>query len=46
MGSSAAGTLQHLAFNVDSLEDLVGMRDRIRSHGINVIGPIDHGMCH
>lgn len=45
-GSSAAGTLQHLAFNVDSLEDLVGMRDRIRSHGINVIGPIDHGMCH
>ena len=21
------------------------MRDRIRSHGVNVIGPIDHGMC-
>ena len=31
LGSSAAGTLQHLAFNVDSLEDLVGMRDRIRT---------------
>lgn len=44
-GTSAAGTLQHLAFNVDSLADLVGIRDRIRSHGINVIGPIDHGMC-
>lgn len=42
---SAAGTLQHLAFGVDSEEDLLAMRDRIRSHGVNVIGPIDHGMC-
>jgi catechol 2,3-dioxygenase-like lactoylglutathione lyase family enzyme len=43
--ASAAGTLQHLAFNVDTDADLVAMRDRIRSHGVNVIGPIDHGMC-
>ncbi|MDZ4775778.1 MAG: VOC family protein [Alphaproteobacteria bacterium] len=42
---SAAGTLQHLAFNVDSEADLVAMRDRIRSHGVPVMGPIDHGMC-
>jgi len=42
---SAPGTLQHLAFRADSLEGLIGMRDRIRSHGVNVIGPIDHGMC-
>ncbi|HPA38522.1 MAG TPA: VOC family protein [Phenylobacterium sp.] len=42
---SAAGTLQHVAFRVDTPEQLVAMRDRIRSHGINVIGPIDHGMC-
>jgi catechol 2,3-dioxygenase-like lactoylglutathione lyase family enzyme len=42
---SAPGTLQHLAFNVDSRADLLAMRDRIRSHGINVVGPIDHGMC-
>lgn len=42
---SAAGTLQHLAFGVDSQADLLAMRDRIRSHGVNVIGPIDHGMC-
>jgi catechol 2,3-dioxygenase-like lactoylglutathione lyase family enzyme len=42
---SAAGTMQHLAFRADSLEDLLRMRDRIRSHGVNVIGPIDHGMC-
>ena len=44
-GVSAAGTLQHLAFNVDTPADLLAMRDRIRSHGVNVIGPIEHGMC-
>lgn len=44
-GPSAPGTLQHLAFNVDSLEELLAMRDRIRSRGINVIGFIDHGLC-
>ncbi len=42
---SAPGTLQHLAFRSDSDADLLAMRDRIRSHGVNVIGPIDHGMC-
>lgn len=42
---SAAGTLQHLAFRADTEAELIGLRDRIRSHGINVIGPIDHGMC-
>ena len=42
---SAPGTLQHLAFGVDSEAALLAMRDRIRSHGVNVIGPIDHGMC-
>ena len=42
---SAPGTLQHLAFGVDTEQDLIAMRDRIRSHGVNVIGPIDHGMC-
>ena len=42
---SAPGTLQHMAFRADSDEDLLAMRDRIRSHGINVMGPIDHGMC-
>jgi catechol 2,3-dioxygenase-like lactoylglutathione lyase family enzyme len=42
---SAPGTLQHLAFRVDTDAQLLAMRDRVRSHGINVIGPIDHGMC-
>ena len=35
-----------MAFNVDTLDDLYAMRDRIRDRGVPVIGPIDHGMCH
>jgi catechol 2,3-dioxygenase-like lactoylglutathione lyase family enzyme len=42
---SAPGTMQHLAFSVASEGDLLAMRDRIRSRGVNVFGPIDHGMC-
>ena len=42
---SAPGTLQHLALVVDDEQELLALRDRIRSRGINVIGPIDHGMC-
>ena len=44
-GATARGAMQHVAFNVDSLDDLLAMRDRIRSNGVPVIGPIDHGMC-
>jgi catechol 2,3-dioxygenase-like lactoylglutathione lyase family enzyme len=39
-----AGAMQHVAFHVDSLDDMLALRDRIRSHGIQVMGPIDHGM--
>jgi len=42
----AGGAMQHVALNVDTLDDLLAMRDRIRSRGVTVIGPIDHGMCH
>lgn len=45
-GGCARGAMQHLALNVDTLEDLLNMRDRIRSHGVNVFGPLDHGFCH
>jgi catechol 2,3-dioxygenase-like lactoylglutathione lyase family enzyme len=44
-GNAAGGTMQHLAFRVGSREDLLNIRDRIRSRGVNVFGPIDHGMC-
>ena len=41
----APGTLQHLAFRAGSEAELLALRDRVRRHGINVMGPIDHGMC-
>lgn len=40
----AGGALQHLAFNVDSLEEMLNLRDRLRSNGYAVFGPLDHGM--
>jgi catechol 2,3-dioxygenase-like lactoylglutathione lyase family enzyme len=45
-GPSSGGTMQHVSFNVDTYDDLLGIRDRIRDRGLNVYGPIDHGMCH
>src|SRR5574338_1384249 len=49
-GSAAApvapGAMQHVAFNVGSQGELLALRDRIRSRGVNVFGPLDHGMCH
>jgi catechol 2,3-dioxygenase-like lactoylglutathione lyase family enzyme len=42
---SAPGTMQHLALNVESDEQLLAIRDRIRDRGINVYGPMDHGLC-
>lgn len=44
-GASAPGTMQHVAFRVDSHDELMAIRDRIRTKGVNVIGHIDHGMC-
>jgi len=42
----AGGAMQHVALNVDSLDELLALRDRIRSRGVNVFGPLDHGLCH
>ena len=41
----AAGAMQHVAFNVDNDTALLAMRDRIRSRGVRVMGPLDHGFC-
>lgn len=43
--ASAPGTMQHIAFGVETEDELLALRDRIRSHGVPVFGPIDHGMC-
>jgi catechol 2,3-dioxygenase-like lactoylglutathione lyase family enzyme len=44
-GGCAPGTMQHVAFNVDSEKELLALRDRIRLKGVNVYGPINHGFC-
>lgn len=44
-GASAPGTMQHVAFGVAEQRDLETLRDRLRSNGVVVFGPIDHGMC-
>jgi len=42
-GPVAAGTMQHLALHVDTLDEVLALRDRVRSRGVHVMGPIDHG---
>ncbi len=41
----AAGTMQHLAFKVKNRDELLALRDRLRSKDVPVMGPVDHGMC-
>ena len=40
----AGGAMQHLSFNVDTFEELMNLRDRLRSHGYAVVGPMDHSI--
>ena len=44
-GPVAPGAMQHVALGVATEADLLAVRDRLRSHGHWVMGPIDHGMC-
>ena len=39
------GAMQHLALRVKNHEELLAMRDRLRSKGVPVMGPMDHGFC-
>ena len=43
--NSARGTMQHLALKVADKDQLYAMRDRLRSKGVPVLGPVEHGMC-
>jgi catechol 2,3-dioxygenase-like lactoylglutathione lyase family enzyme len=43
--NSAPGTMQHLALKVTDANELMAMRDRLRSKGVPVLGPVEHGMC-
>ena len=42
-GAIRGGAMQHVAFHVDTFDDVLAMRDRLRSRGVQVLGPIDHG---
>ncbi len=44
-GLCAPGSMQHLALKVADEAELLAMQDRIRSRGVPVLGPIDHGFC-
>jgi hypothetical protein len=37
--------MQHLALKVKNNNELIAMHDRLRSKGVPVPGPIEHGMC-
>lgn len=41
----ARGAMQHVALKVKNKAELLAMRDRLRSKGVPVMGPLDHGMC-
>ena len=41
----ARGTMQHLALKVSGHDELMAMRDRLRSKGVPVMGPVEHGLC-
>jgi len=43
--SCARGTMQHLALRVRDEAELLALRDRVRSRGVPVLGPLDHGLC-
>lgn len=36
--------VQHIAFEVEDLASLLSARDRLTAHGVDVLGPIDHGI--
>lgn len=37
--------VQHLALRVPDVEALLRNKARIESHGVEVLGPVDHGIC-
>lgn len=42
----AGGALQHIALNLDSMDEMLEMRDRLRSKGYAVFGPLAHGLSY
>lgn len=40
------GIMQHVSFQVPDHTELAAIKNRIRAHGYQTFGPIDHGFCH
>jgi glyoxylase I family protein len=38
--------VNHIAFNVDSMEELQSKKQKLEQNGISVLGPTDHGWFH
>ncbi len=36
--------VQHIAFKVDTVEDLIATKSNLENHGIDVLGPVNHGI--
>ena len=45
-GPAAGGAMQHIAMAVDTMDEMMALRDRLRSAGYAVFGPLPHGMCY
>jgi catechol 2,3-dioxygenase-like lactoylglutathione lyase family enzyme len=35
----------HIALRMDTVAELQAMRDKLVAHGLEVLGPVDHGIC-
>ena len=42
---NANGSMHHLAFGVDTEEDLLNFREHLKASGLKVTAMIDHGFC-
>lgn len=42
---SSHGWAQHLALEVESVDEAARVAQRLRTHGVEVIGPVDHHFC-
>lgn len=46
MDPNTPAWVQHLALEVESMEELERMKVKIEAAGCDVVGPTDHGFCH
>ncbi len=38
--------VQHIAFEVDTMDELLAAKERLEKDGVDVLGPTDHGVFH